>query len=175
MGGFPEWRARHLACAERGRAWLSCWRTTTHLSEERTGCSNEDREVQIALNEWIRRCWFPLKGVPPLLFNWGRGSLWYTAVEAIVEACRQINCKRLPSHTGQEQACTRFTRLFVCSSPCRKWPNNGCCLPPSDHIQSKILFQTKQDQERGMNGPASLLHSWHWVFFCDTLPAVRWG
>ena len=49
-----------------------------------------------------------------------------------------------------------------CSSPCRKWPNtqeNGCCLPPSDHIQSKILFQTKQDQERGMNGPASLLHS----------------
>ena len=35
------------------RAWLSCWRTTTHLSEERTGCSNEDREVQIALNEWI--------------------------------------------------------------------------------------------------------------------------
>ena len=55
-----------------------------------------------------------------------------------------------------------------CSSPCRIWPNtqeNGCCLPPSDHIQSKILFQTKQDQERGMNGPASLLHSWHWVLF----------
>ena len=55
-----------------------------------------------------------------------------------------------------------------CSWPCRKWPNtqeNGCCLPPSDHIQSKILFQTKQDQERGMNGPASLLHSWHWVLF----------
>ena len=55
-----------------------------------------------------------------------------------------------------------------CSWPCRKWPNtqeNGCCLPPSDHIQSKILFQTKQDQERGMNGPASLFHSWHWVLF----------
>ena len=33
------------------------------------------------------------------------------------------------------------------------------CPLPSDHIQSKILFQTKQDQERGMNGPASLLHS----------------
>ena len=64
--------------------------------------------------------------------------------------------------TGQEQACTRITWLVVCLSPCRKWPNtqeNGCCLPPSDHIQSKILFQTKQDQERGMNGPASLLHS----------------
>ena len=77
-----------------------------------------------------------------------------------------VYCKRLPSHTGQEQACSRFTRLFVRSWPCQKWPNtqeNGCCLPPSDHIQSKILFQTKQDQERGMNGPASLLHSWHWV------------
>ena len=23
-------------------------------------------------------------------------------------------CKRLPSHSGQEQACTRITRLFVC-------------------------------------------------------------
>ena len=69
------------------------------------------------------------------------------------------NCKRLPSHTGQEQACSRITRLFV-TMP--KWPNtqeNGCCLPPSDHIQSKILFQAKEDQERGMNGPASLLHS----------------
>ena len=66
-------------------------------------------------------------------------------------------------------------RLFVCSSPCRKWPNtqeNGCCLPPSDHIQSKILFQTKQDQERGMNGPASLLHSWHWVLFMQFSPQL---
>ena len=81
-----------------------------------------------------------------------------------------IHCKRLPSHTGQGQACTRITRLFVClfvcSWPCRKWPNtqkNGCWLPPSDHIQSKTLFQTRQDQEKGMNGPASLLHSWRWV------------
>ena len=77
-----------------------------------------------------------------------------------------LYCKRLPSHTGQGQACTRITRLFVCSWPCRKWPNtqkNGCWLPPSDHIQSKTLFQTRQDQEKGMNGPASLLHSWRWV------------
>ena len=29
----------------------------------------------------------------------------------------------------------------------------------------KLFFQTTQDQERGMNGPASLLHSWHWVLF----------
>ena len=40
-----------------------------------------------------------------------------------VEQCQQFMrrcslhpcfCKRLPSHTGQEQACTRITRLFVC-------------------------------------------------------------
>ena len=50
----------------------------------------------------------------------------------------------------------------------RKWPNteeNGCWLPPSDHNQSETLFQTRQDQEIGMNSPASLLHSWHWVLF----------
>ena len=55
---------------------------------------------------------------------------------------------------------------FVCLSPCQKWPNtqdNGCWLPPSDHIQSETHFQTRQDQENGMNGPASLLHSWRWV------------
>ena len=36
---------------------------------------------------------------------------------------------------------------------------NGCRLPPSDHIQSETLFQTRQDQEKGMDSPASLLHS----------------
>ena len=82
------------------------------------------------------------------------------------------NCKRLPSHTGQEQACCRITRLVVCLfvrlSPCRKWPNtqgNGCWLFLRNHIQSETLFQTRQDQERGMNGTASLLHSWIWVLF----------
>ena len=58
-------------------------------------------------------------------------------------------CKRLPSHTSQEQACSRITWLFVRSWPCRKWPNtqeNGCWLPLSDHIQSETLFQTRQDQ-----------------------------
>ena len=48
------------------------------------------------------------------------------------------------------------------SSPCRKGPNtqeNGCWLPPSDHIQSETLLQNRQDQEKkGMDGPASLLH-----------------
>ena len=36
--------------------------------------------------------------------------------------------------------------LFVRSSPCQKW-QDGCCLPPSDHIQSETLFQTRQDQK----------------------------
>ena len=31
--------------------------------------------------------------------------------------------------------------------------------PPSDHIQSETLFQTSQDHTRGVNGPASRLHS----------------
>ena len=39
--------------------------------------------------------------------------------------------------------------LVVCLFVTRpKWPNtqeNGCWLPPSDHIQSKTLFQTKPD------------------------------
>ena len=34
-------------------------------------------------------------------------------------------------------------------------------------IQSKgeTLFQTRPDQEKGLIGPTSLLHSWHWVLF----------
>ena len=62
-----------------------------------------------------------------------------------------------------------FVCLFLCSSLCQKSPNtqeNSCWLPPSDYIQSQTLFQTRQDQERGMNGPASLFHSWHRVLFC---------
>ena len=46
--------------------------------------------------------------------------------------------------------------LFVRLSPCRKWPNtqeNGFWLPPSDHIQSETLFQSRKDQERGIIGP----------------------
>ena len=85
-------------------------------------------------------------------------------------------CKRLPCHTGQEQACSRITRLFVCSSPRRKWPNtkeNGCWLPPSDHIQSENLFQIRQDQEKWMNGPASLLHSWRWVLLFELSLLIR--
>ena len=32
-------------------------------------------------------------------------------------------CKRLPSHTGQEQACSRITWLVGCLWPCQKWLN----------------------------------------------------
>ena len=47
---------------------------------------------------------------------------------AVIEAKKMIkktcNCKRLPSHIGQEQACTRITWLsFVRLSSCRKWLN----------------------------------------------------
>ena len=34
-----------------------------------------------------------------------------------------LYCKWLPSHTGQEQACTRITRLFVCSVICHHAKN----------------------------------------------------
>ena len=145
MGGFPEWRARHLACAERGRAWSSCWRTTTHLSEERTGCSNEDREVQIALNEWIRRCWFPLKGVPPLLFNWGRGSLWYTAMEAIVEASRQINimilCFVLAEQTAHTSHFPKTGPFSTITSDNIK--DNWCNVPRLKRV--KLHFESNND------------------------------
>ena len=60
-------------------------------------------------------------------------------------------CKRLPSHTGQEQACSRISRFrsFVCLF---------VTMPTMAQYTGK-WFHTRQDQERGMNGPASLLHS----------------
>ena len=43
----------------------------------------------------------------------------------------------------------------------------GCPLSVTncDQVQSETISQTRQDQERGMNGTASLLHSWHWVLY----------
>ena len=71
-------------------------------------------------------------------------------------------CKRLPCLlTGKEWACTKIIRL----SPCRKWPNtqeNGCWLPQSDHIHRRYPFP---DQEWGIIGQASVLHSWQRVMF----------
>ena len=125
-------------------------------------------------------------------FTWGLALVFidYWTLEVTVERCLFAN------HLHNLQAKTRMfgikklqktafslvkSRLApgspgclgVCSSsPCRKWPNtqeNGCWLPPSDHIQSETLFQTRQDQEKGMDGPASLLHSWLWVSLFHTL------
>ena len=47
-------------------------------------------------------------------------------------------------------------RSFVTMPKMAQYTGKWLLLPPSDHIQSETLFP---DQERGMNGPASLLHS----------------
>ena len=77
--------------------------------------------------------------------------------------------------TGQGQAALGshgflFGRLFVWVSPCQKWPNtleNGCWLPPCDHIQypqwNPFPHQTRRVKRDEWSSPASLLHSWHWV------------
>ena len=41
-----------------------------------------------------------------------------------------------------------------------KWLLAWMC---GDHIQGQTLFQTILDQKTGIIGPASLLHSRHWV------------
>ena len=46
--------------------------------------------------------------------------------------------------TGQEHACSRITRLFVCLSPCREWPHtqeNGCYCPPVITNKREIKIQ----------------------------------
>ena len=65
--------------------------------------------------------------------------------------------------TGQELACSKITRLFVClfvtmrkmASYTGKW----LLLPPIDHIHMRNPLKTSQDQERGIISPTSLLHS----------------
>ena len=64
----------------------------------------------------------------------------------------------------QGQTCTRITwlfgRLFVVTMPkMAKYTGIWLLTAPRDHIQSETLFQTRQDQERGIKGTASLLHS----------------
>ena len=47
-------------------------------------------------------------------------------------------------------------------------------MPPSNHINlGKTLLQTRPDQERGMIGPASLLHSLNWVLSPFTFAKVN--
>ena len=62
-------------------------------------------------------------------------------------------CKR---HTGQDQACSKINHA-----------ENGLMHRKMsvDWSQSENLFQTRLDRERGIVGPASLLHSWHWVLW----------
>ena len=67
----------------------------------------------------------------------------------------------------KEQTCTKITRLSVVTMPKIAYYTGKWFLTTSysDHIQGDTLFQTALDQERGIIGPASLLHSWHWVLF----------
>ena len=76
------------------------------------------------------------------------------------------------SYLGK-QACTRINWLFCrCLwPPSQKWPNtqeDGC----NGHIKKRNSFP---DQERGMNVPASLLHSWHWVLSSSRSSTSGWS
>ena len=61
-----------------------------------------------------------------------------------------------------------FVRSFVTMPKMAQYKENGYWLHPSDHIQSETLFQTRQDQEKEMNGSASLLHSWRLVLLSSS-------
>ena len=73
--------------------------------------------------------------------------------------------------------------VFVCLAPCQTWPHNRKkvfdCHPVITSL-CETLLQTRQDQERGIIGQASFLHSWHWVWFHGHLysstesPQRRW-
>ena len=78
--------------------------------------------------------------------------------------------------SGQEQACTRITRLFGClfvirlfschhaeNGPTHRKMAVDCPLVITSIVETH--FQTRQDHERGIIGQASLLHSRHWVLF----------
>ena len=72
--------------------------------------------------------------------------------------------------TGQEQACTRITRLFGWFGVIMpKLPNtyeDGCWLPHGDHINRWYPFPDRtRNEEKLVNGQASLWHRWHWVLF----------
>ena len=92
---------------------------------------------------------------------------------------RLFFCKRLPSQWPRAGLLLDHPVgwLFVCLSPCRNWPNsqeNGCWMPPSNHINlGKTLLQTRPDQERGMIGPPSPLHSLNWVLSPFTFAKVN--
>ena len=79
--------------------------------------------------------------------------------------CRVISAFviRLLQKTGQEQACSRIARsLVVClfvtlpNTP-EMWLLNAPCLVITSI--GKNLLQTRTDQERGITGPAGVLHN----------------
>ena len=85
----------------------------------------------------------------------------------------QMFCKRLPSHTGQKQACARITWLVVRSFFCHHAENGPIhmkmvvdCPIVITSIDDTLLL-TRSDQEWGVIGQASLLHSWHWVLLAS--------
>ena len=104
---------------------------------------------------------------------------WKRAAEIKERAAENFSVLKSAPAKACSKKCTAGSNVgwvFRCLSPCQQWHNtqdNGCWVPPSDHNQSETLFQTRQDQEKGWNGPASHLHSWRWVFLWDT--HIRWS
>ena len=68
IGRLSGVRARHLACAERGSTAACATHLLRRKNRQRGGCKKGVRgaKLEITLNEWIRRGWFPLKRVSPL-------------------------------------------------------------------------------------------------------------
>ena len=92
----------------------------------------------------------------------GVGRLWPSIAKDFLPIDQEQACSRSP--------CWLFVWMVVCSSPCRKWPNNrkmpvDCPIVITSMVDT--LSHTRPDQKRGKIGQGSLLHSWHWVLFLD--------
>ena len=77
----------------------------------------------------------------------------------------KVNCKRLPFQTGQERACTRITRLVGCHYAENGLIHRKMVVDCPIVITSIYTFQARPDQEWGIIGQVSILHSWHWVLY----------
>ena len=85
---------------------------------------------------------------------------WHLFTKTVAGKIRY--CKRLLSHPGQERACTRIIWLFV-GHHAKNGPiyRKMVVIVPLV-VTSKVrlfFFLDHIRQERGMNGPVSLLHS----------------
>ena len=88
-----------------------------------------------------------------------------------------LHWSRAGLHSGSS-GCL-FVWSFVLVSPCQNDPIHrkivvDCPTVFTVHIQGETLFQARLDQERGINGTASLLHSWQWVLLPKWLPWYLW-